>query len=194
MTTFKPKILAFAGSTRVGSYNKKLIKIGIQILKDKGADVTELDLRDIPMPLYDGDLEEAEGIPDNAWRFRKLLVDHHGCLISSPEYNSSISGVLKNAIDWASRPVPEEPPLLCFKGKVMALMSASPGKLGGLRALVHVRSILGSIGVLVLPTQLAIPQANKAFNEDGTLRDEMQLDLVSGVTDKLVEITTKLFS
>jgi len=144
------------------------------------------------MPLYDGDLEASDGIPENAWVFRKLLVSHPGVLIASPEYNSSISGVLKNAIDWASRPVPDEPNLFCFKGKIMALMSASPGGLGGLRALVHVRSILSNIGVIVLPDQLAIPKAGEAFNEDGSLIDETQTELVSKITAKLVDVTKKL--
>ena len=154
------KILAFAGSTRAGSFNKKLVQIAVAGARAAGAEVTYLDLRELPMPLYDGDLEAAEGLPANAQKFKELLLAHQGLLISAPEYNSGISGVLKNAIDWASRSAPAEAPLACFVNKVAALMSASPGALGGLRSLVHVRSILGNIHVLVLPDQIAIPRAH----------------------------------
>src|SRR5205085_3265644 len=97
------RILAFAGSTRAGSFNKKLLAVAVAAARDQGATVTQVDLRDLPMPLYDGDLEASEGLPENARTFRSLLIEHEGILISSPEYNSSISGVMKNAIDWASR-------------------------------------------------------------------------------------------
>ena len=123
--------------------------------------MTLLDLRDYPMPLYDGDLEEASGIPEPARRFKQVLIEHDGFLIASPEYNSSISPALKNAIDWASRPVPGEPALVAYQGKTAGLMAASPGALGGLRGLVHVRAILGNIGVLVIPEQIAVSSASR---------------------------------
>jgi len=189
---FKPKILAFAGSTREGSYNKKLLTVVINALAAHEVEVTRLDLRDIPMPLYDGDLEDSDGIPENGWEFRKLLKAHHGFIMACPEYNSSITGVLKNAIDWASRPVSEEPPLVCFKGKIVSLLSASPGGLGGLRGLVHVRSILGNIGSIVLPDQLAVSQANKAFTDDGTLIEEFHQKAVEKIVAKTVEMITKI--
>jgi chromate reductase len=129
------KILAFAGSTRKESFNKKLVKIAADAARAAGAQVTYLDLRDIPMPLYDGDLETEQGIPENAKKFKAMLMAHDGFLISAPEYNSSISGVLKNAIDWASRPVPGEAPLVCFAGKVVTLderLSRSAGRLARL--------------------------------------------------------------
>jgi NAD(P)H-dependent FMN reductase len=186
------KILAFAGSTRVESFNKKLVKIAAAGARAAGAEVTYLDLRDIPMPLYDGDLEAKEGLPANAKKFKELLLAHQGLLISAGEYNSSITGVLKNAIDWASRPLPGEGSLACFVGKVAALMSASPGALGGLRALVHVRSILGNIKVLVLPDQIAISKAHEAFNADGTLKDPKQQKGIEGLGAKLTEIIARL--
>src|SRR5208283_1217475 len=157
---YTPKILAFAGSTRKESFNKKLVRIAADTARNAGAQVTLLDLRDIPMPLYDGDLEAEQGIPENGKKFKALLLAHDGLLIAAPEYNSGISGVLKNAIDWASRPVAGEPPLACFAGKVATLMSASPGALGGLRGLVVVRSLLSNMGTIVLPTQVAVPQAH----------------------------------
>lgn len=187
------KILAFAGSTRVASYNKQLIKFAAQGAQSPGTQINVIDLRDFPMPLYDGDLEEASGLPDNAKKFKKLLREHDGLLISSPEYNSSITGVLKNAIDWASRAeTDDEPDLVCFKGKVAGLMSASPGGLGGLRGLVHLRSILGNIGVIVLPEQVAISSAHEAFDAAGKLKDERKAKQVIGIATGLADFLKKL--
>ncbi len=166
-----PRILAFAGSLRKDSYNKKLVKIAADAARRAGADVTFIDLKDYPLPIYDGDIEAASGIPENGLKLKKLFVEHDGLLLSCPEYNSSITAVLKNTIDWVSRQQPGEPNLVAFTGKVAVLMSASPGALGGLRGLVHVRSILGSINVIVLPQQLAISKAHEAFDEAGTLKD-----------------------
>jgi NAD(P)H-dependent FMN reductase len=171
-----PRILAFAGSTRRESFNKKLVQIAVKGARDAGAEVTLIDLKDFPLPLFDQDLEAEHGMPESGAKLKRLFIEHDGLLISSPEYNSSITGVLKDAIDWVSRPgpAPDEPPLVAFRGKVATLMSASPGALGGLRALVHVRSILGNIGVIVLPDQLSIPKAREAFQPDGSLIDAKQ--------------------
>ena len=166
-----PRILAFAGSLRRDSYNKKLIKIAAEGARKAGAEVTLLDLRDLDLPLYDGDLEDDKGLPPGGRRLKDLMLASDGFLISSPEYNSSISGALKNAIDWASRPCEGEKPLECFEGKVAALMATSPGALGGMRGLVTVRSILGNIGVIVLPGQVAVSKAGEAFAADGSLND-----------------------
>jgi chromate reductase, NAD(P)H dehydrogenase (quinone) len=187
-----PKILAFAGSIRTDSYNKTLVKIAAAGARTAGAEVTFLDLRDLPMPLYDEDLETAEGIPANALKFKEVMVAHQGLLIASPEYNSSISGVLKNAIDWASRPLSGEPPLAAFTDKVAAIMSASPGGLGGLRGLVHVRSILSNIRVLVIPDQIAIVKAHEAFNPDGSLKDSQQQASVENLGTKVAQMLMKL--
>jgi chromate reductase, NAD(P)H dehydrogenase (quinone) len=186
------KILAFAGSARQDSFNKKLVKIAIAGAKAAGAEVTYLDFRDLPLPLYDGDLETSDGLPENALKLKAMMKAHQGFLIACPEYNSSITPLLKNAIDWASRPQPEEPSLVCFKDKVTVLMSASPGGLGGLRGLVHVRSILGNIGVLVLPDQTAIVNAYQAFDENGNLKDESQQEAIEQLGKKLVAVTAKL--
>ncbi|MBN3909394.1 MAG: NAD(P)H-dependent oxidoreductase [Nostoc sp. NMS1] len=188
----KPKILAFAGSTRIDSYNKKLVKIAAAGAKAAGAEVTYIDLRDLPLPLFDEDLEAQEGLPANARTFKDLMISHQGLLIASPEYNSSLTAVLKNAIDWASRPAPNEAPLAAFAGKVASIMSASPGALGGLRGLVHLRSILGNIKVLVLPDQIAVPKAYEAFNSDGTLKDIKQQQSIEKLGDGLTKILLKL--
>jgi chromate reductase, NAD(P)H dehydrogenase (quinone) len=186
-----PKILAFAGSTRTDSYNKKLIKVAIRGAEAAGAEVTYLDLRDLALPLYDGDLE-AEHFPESALKLKEIMFAHDGLMISSPEYNSSISGVLKNAIDWASRPRPNEKPLQAFDGKVAALMSASPGALGGLRGLVTLRSVLGNIRVLVLPDQVAVSKADQAFNDDGTMKDAKQQASIEHLGSALAHTIAKL--
>ena len=187
-----PKILAFAGSTRIDSYNKKLVKIAAAGAKVAGAEVTYIDLRDLPLPLFDEDLEAKEGLPANARTFKDLLISHQGLLIASPEYNSSLTAVLKNAIDWASRPAPNEAPLAAFAGKVATIMSASPGAIGGLRGLVHLRSILGNIKVLVLPDQVALPKAYEAFDVDGTLKDSKQQESIEQLGAGLTKILLKL--
>lgn len=189
-----PKILAFAGSAREGSFNKTLVKIALKGAEEAGAEVTFLDFRDLPLPLFDEDLERREGLPENVLKLKQLMKSHQGFMIACPEYNSSITPLLKNAIDWASRPEPGEPPLglVCFRDKVAVLMSASPGALGGLRGLFHVRSILSSIGVLVLPEQKSISNAYEAFDEAGNLKDQQQQESVKQLGQKLTKILAKL--
>jgi len=189
---YTPKILAFAGSARTDSYNKKLVQVAVNGARAVGAEVTYIDFRDLPMPLFDEDLEQAEGMPENARKFKELMIAHDGLLIACPEYNSSITPVLKNAIDWASRPGENQPPLAAFANKVAAIMSASPGALGGLRGLVSVRSILGNIKVIVLPDQIAVPKAYEAFNADGTLVDPKQQESVANLGASVANVIAKL--
>jgi chromate reductase len=181
-----PKILAFAGSTRIRSYNKKLVVTAARAAEAAGAQLTVIDLRDYPMPFYDGDMEVHAGLPEKARALKQLMVDHHGFLLSCPEYNGSITAVLKNAIDWVSRPQPNEAPGIAFKGKWAALVAASPGNLGGLRGLVTVRQILNTLGVIVLPGQLAVVRASDAFAEDGNLKDPTQQSTLLTLTADLV--------
>jgi NAD(P)H-dependent FMN reductase len=187
-----PRILAFAGSLRRDSYNKKLVPIAAAGARAAGAEVTEFDLRDYPLPIFDEDLERSAGQPDNARKLKQMFVEHQGFLIAAPEYNSSITAVLKNTIDWVSRPMPGEPPLVGFMGKTAALMSASPGGLGGLRGLVHVRSILSNIGVLVLPDQVAVVKAFEAFADDGSLKDATLQAGIQGLGKALTGLLAKL--
>lgn len=187
-----PTVLAFAGSARKGSLNKRLVRIAARAAEEAGARVTLIDLADIPMPLYDADLESERGLPEPALRFKRLLIEHDGFLIASPEYNSSVTPLLKNAIDWASRPEPNEPALVAYRGKVAGLMGASPGRLGALRALGDLRSILQNIGVHVLPDFVATPNADEAFDERGDLKDPKQRDLIRGVAVRLVETIRRL--
>ncbi len=189
-----PKILAFAGSAKETSFNKKLVQIAAAGAKTAGAKVTYIDLRDFPMPLFDEDLEAQQGIPVAVREFKDLMVAHQGLLIACPEYNSSITPLLKNAIDWASRPEPNLPGLACFNSKVAAIMSTSPGGFGGMRGLVQVRAILDSIGVLVIPQQRSISQAFEAFNSDGSLKDPKQHQEVESLGVKLTSLLIKLSS
>jgi chromate reductase, NAD(P)H dehydrogenase (quinone) len=184
------KVLAFAGSLRKGSYNKQLVRVAARFARDAGAEVTELDLADHPMPIFDEDLETRDGVHPTAMKLKKLFREHDAFLISSPEYNSSLSAALKNVIDWLSRPVAGEPPLACFKGKTAALFAASPGALGGLRGLVHLRAVLGNIGVLLLADQLAVGRANEAFAADGSLANPKQAAMVKAIVDELVRVAT----
>ncbi|MFB5647328.1 MAG: NADPH-dependent FMN reductase [Candidatus Nitrosomaritimum yanchengensis] len=190
----KPKILAFAGSTRTDSFNKKLIRIAATGASEAGADVTVIDLRDFQMPLYDGDLEQNEGLPQNVQRLKELMSSQQGFLIAAPEYNSSITGVLKNTIDWTSRQAENETPLACYTGKVAGIMSASPGGLGGLRGLVHVRAILENMGVMVIPEQVTISAAHEAFDADNSLKDKKTEEKVKKIGANLTRILTKISS
>ena len=187
-----PRILAFAGSTRRESFNKKLVAIAAQGAREAGAEVTYIDLKDFQLPLFDQDLEAEQGMPENGKKLKKLFIDHDGLLIASPEYNGSFPAVLKNAIDWVSRPAPGEPSLVAFRGKVAILMSASPGAQGGRRGLVHVRSILGDIGVIVLPDQFALAKAHEAFHADGSLKDPKQQAGIEGLGKALASFVAKL--
>lgn len=189
MSTSPLRILAFAGATRTQSWNKKLIRLGADAVRREGAEVTLIDLRDVAMPLFDGDLEQ-EGLPPGAQVLKRLMVEHDGFLISAPEYNSSISGVLKNAIDWVSRPVGG--PVSAFRGKVAGLLAASPGNLGGIRGLFTVRQVLTVLGTLVIPTQFGLARAAEAFNADGSLKDPAQQKSVEGVASELVRIAGRL--
>lgn len=176
-----PKILAFAGSTREASFNKKLVNVAAAGARDAGAEVTVIDLRDFPMPLYDGDLEAADGLPEAARRLKALFMENQGLLISSPEYNGGMSAVLKNAIDWVSRSEGDEGGLAAYKNKVAGIMGTSPGRLGGLRGLPQVRQILSGLGVLVIPQQHALGGARQAFGDDGMLVDSAAQATVTGI-------------
>jgi len=187
-----PRILAFAGSLRKDSFNARLVRVAATGAEQAGAAVTTIDLRDHPLPLFDQDLEAAEGLPESGRRLKALFREHHGLLIASPEYNSSISAALKNAIDWISRPETDEPPLSCFTGKVAGIMAASPGGLGGLRGLVHLRAILGNIQVTVVPHQVAVPAAHEAFGDDGTLSDERKRTQVERIGGDVARMLARL--
>lgn len=169
------RIMAFAGSSRKGSFNRKLIRIAASGAEEAGAEVRLIELSDYPMPIMNEDLEAEKGMPVKAREFKKLMLQNDGLLIAAPEYNSSITPLLKNVLDWASRSeAADEPPLSSYRGKIAVIMSASPGDLGGLRGLVTLRMMLGNLGVTVLPSQRCISTAHEAFKDNGSLIDVRQ--------------------
>jgi chromate reductase, NAD(P)H dehydrogenase (quinone) len=167
----KPLILIIPGSTRKESIHRKLAVESVAALTAAGAETVLADLRDYPMPLYDGDLETKNGMPTEARLLKELARKADGFLIASPEYNGSYPGVLKNAIDWISRPEAGERPLEVFRGKVAAILSATPGPLGGSRVLKHLSELLGTIRVNVVE-QLGIPDSAGTFDGEGRLARE----------------------
>lgn len=188
-------IVAFAGSARRGSWNRKLVRIAAEGASAAGADVELLELVDYPMPLMNEDLEAEKGMPEAAARFKDKLREAQGFIISAPEYNSSITPLLKNCLDWASRSQsPDEKPLSAFRGKFAVLMSASPGSLGGMRGLVILRMMLGELGVTVIPAYRCISLADAAFSEDGSLKKAADQRAVKGLGAALAETLGKLKS
>lgn len=187
-----PKLLAFAGSLRTASLNKKLVAVAAQGAREAGAQVTLLDLRDLQMPMYDGDDEAAHGLPDNARAFKRLLMEHQGVLISTPEYNSQFPAVLKNAIDWASRREGDEKPLVAFGGKVAGVMSASPGAMAGLRGQALLRSQLAYLGMVIVPARIGVGRAADAFDDEGGLKDGKQRQSVRELGAETVRFVQRL--
>lgn len=181
----KPKVLVFAGSTREGSHNKKLARNAADLISD--AEVRIIDLKDYPMPLYDADLEEKSGLPENAVKFREVIDWADALIIATPEYNNSVTAVLKNAIDWASRP-----PRNVFKGKVVLPIAASIGGFGGLRSIMHLRDILRPLESFVTTDQITVSHADDAFDENDKLKDEETLDDLKEACDALIRITLAL--
>lgn len=186
------KILAFAGSARNESWNKKVLSVAVEGALEKKAEVTVIDLKDYPLPIFNQDLEDASGLPENAKKLKELFLNHEGLLLACPEYNSSITPLLKNTLDWVSRAEKkEEPPLAAYRGKTAALIAASPGALGGLRGLVTVRSILGNMKVVVLPDQMAVGKVNEALDEKGRFKDPKQESAVKAIGAGLAEFLTR---
>jgi NAD(P)H-dependent FMN reductase len=167
------RLLFFAGSTREGSFNRKLASLAQHIAVANGIEAVLAELKDYPMPLYDGDLEKKEGPPERARAFKALLAEYQGVFIASPEYNSSVTPLLKNTLDWVSRVRQEgESGLEVYRTRVFAIAGASPGNYGAMRSLLHLRQILEvGLGASVIPQQIAVPRAMDAFEQDGSLKD-----------------------
>ncbi len=185
----QPKILVFAGSIRTGSFNARLAALAVKELALADVEVTRISLLDYPLPIYDGDLETERGVPENAVKLKRLMTVHRGVFIASPEYNASVTSLLKNTLDWISR-VREgnEAPLAAFRGRVFALGAASNGSLGGYRSLMALRQILElGCGATVLPEQIAVREAASAFDDNDNLRDERAARLLKTVLARLVE-------
>ena len=190
------KILVFAGSARRDSLNKKLAGAGVSAVRTAGGEPTFLDLDDYPMPVYHGDLESEQGMPEGAQRVRELFMSHEALLIASPENNQSLSSLLKNTLDWLSRGIGDgkgpNSGLAPYRGKVAGIMNATPGPYGGVRHLIHLRQVLSGLGVIVLPGQVQLARADHAFDAAGSLTDEGALKALKSLATSLVEVTGKL--
>jgi len=189
------RLLFFAGSTREGSYNKKLARLAQRIATANGIEGVFVDLRNYPMPLYNGDLEAEQGPPLKAAEFKALLGEYDGVFIASPEYNSSITPLLKNTLDWVSRVKGNgDSGAEIYRSRVFAISGASPGYYGGMRSLLTLRQVLEvGLGATVIPKQLALPRARDAFDDDGSLKDEGHQKTLTGVVEALA-IAAKRFA
>jgi NAD(P)H-dependent FMN reductase len=190
------RILVFSGSARKASLNKKLARVAAEAARAAGGEVTLIDLDDYPMPVYHGDLEAASGMPDNALKLRALFLQHDALFIASPENNQSITSLLKNVIDWLSRSIGDgkgdNSGLAPYRNKVAGIMNATPGPYGGVRHLYHLRQVLSGLGVIVMPWQVQLAHADKAFDESGALLDQAALKAVNSLAKALVATGGKL--
>ncbi len=183
------KLLLISGSARAESLNGKLAAAAAKFASAQGVETDLVAPADLQLPLYDGDLEEAEGLPAAVVALKARFVAADAVLFACPEYNSSITPLLKNLIDWVSRAGSDsEAPLAAYKGKVAGLVSASPGALGGMRGLVTVRSVLGNIGVLVVPTQFALGKAHEAFDVEGNLSNDSAKKSLAAVVNEVIRV------
>jgi chromate reductase, NAD(P)H dehydrogenase (quinone) len=187
------KILVFSGSSRQASLNQKLLDTAVMGAVGVGAEVSKIHLLDLRLPIYDGDWEAERGLPKGALTFKKLVAEHQALLIATPEHNGGYTALLKNALDWASRPTDTDPSgLSIFAGKIAALVSASPGRLGGTGARIALRVFLVKLGVLVVPASFALSWADQAFNEQECLMDANVEKMVLGVGAALTKTATEL--
>lgn len=181
------RIAVISGSLRKGSYNTTLARYVAGKIKGPDVEIDEISLADLALPFMNEDLEREQGHPQSVLDLKKRLIAADGILFASPEYNGSLTAALKNAIDWASRPRPDEKPLEAFKGKAAGLLGASPGRLGGLRGLNHLRTILSGIGMHVTPVEYALSNAHEAFDDKGQMKDANNAKLATGVGETLVK-------
>jgi chromate reductase, NAD(P)H dehydrogenase (quinone) len=185
-----PKVLVLAGSIRTGSFNARLAAIAAKEIARAEAEVTRISLLDFPLPLYDGDHEARSGPPENAVKLKRMFCAHQGVFIASPEYNASLTPLLKNTIDWISRVRErQEPPLSAYRNRVFALGAASNGTYGGMRSIMALRHVLElGCGALVIPEQIAVREASHAFDENDELKDERSAALLRTLARRLVEL------
>lgn len=187
------RIAVISGSIRKGSFNTMLARfVASNMAGDGRVEIDEVSLAQLDLPMFSEDIESDSGLPASVLELKDRLIAADAVLIASPEYNGSLSGALKNAIDWASRPREGEVSLGCFKGKVGGLLSTSPGAIGGLRGLRHVRQILTQLHMVVVPTEYALGVAHEAFDEQGNLKDERAATMAKGVGLAVLQMTHAL--
>lgn len=189
------RLIAMPGSARRDSFNRRLLPTLVRGAEREGVEVTRIDPNDYRMPLYDGDLEHDEGLPEAAERLQALFADHHGFLLASPEYNGFFTPLLKNTLDWVSRPLPDgsgRPGTVHVRGKPAGIVATSPGALGGIRSLQHTRLYLSNLGFVVVPEQSGVPNAAKAFDDRDELIDERLRSAVEGVGAAVARLAIRL--
>ena len=183
------RLLVFAGSTRLASFNRKLAHVAAQMARASGAEVAHIELADFDIPMYNADLE-AQGTPADVMKLKQLMFDHPAWIICSPEYNGSYTALLKNTIDWVSSPVKSDPAwqegFKSFTGKVVGMLSASPGAQGGLRSQSHLAPLLLNAQCWVAPKAFALSRAADAFDADGKLVSEAHRSSVQAVIDQVL--------
>jgi len=189
------KLLIFAGSTRQASYNRKLAHVAAQMARATGAEVTHIELSDFNIPMYNADLE-AKGTPADVMKLKQLMFEHPAWIICSPEYNGSYTALLKNTIDWVSSPVKSDPAwqegFKSFSGKVVGMLSASPGALGGLRSQSNLAPLLLNAQCWVAPRAFALGQAGEAFDAQGQLVSDKHRGNVQAVIDQVLDASRRL--
>ncbi len=187
------KILVIPGSLRTGSLNARLAAVAAHELAKSGAEVTRISLSDFPLPIYDGDQQAKSGVPKHAVNLKRMMSAHHGVLIVTPEYNSSVPALVKNTIDWVSRVQDvHETRGQVFRERVFAIASASGGRLGGARALAALRLILSACHAHVLPNQLALPFADDAYDEMERLKNAADSDALKALVRQLIDVSQRL--
>jgi NAD(P)H-dependent FMN reductase len=187
------KILVIPGSLRSGSLNARLAAVAAHQLAQMGAEVARISLADFPLPIYDGDLQAKSGVPKNAINLKRMIAAHHGVLIVTPEYNSSVPALVKNTIDWVSRVQdPHEARGQVFRDRVFAIASASGGRLGGARALAALRLILSACHAQVIPNQLALPFADDAYDEMERLKHSADAEALKALARQLIDISQRM--
>ena len=187
------KILVIPGSLRTGSLNARLAAVAAHELAKQGADVTRISLADFPLPIYDGDLQAKSGVPKHAVNLKRMMAAHHGVLIVTPEYNSSVPALVKNTIDWVSRVQDaHESRGQVFRERVFAIASASGNRLGGSRALAALRLILSACHAQVIPNQFALAFADHAYDEMDRLKNSADSDALTALVRQLIDISQRM--
>jgi NAD(P)H-dependent FMN reductase len=187
------KILVIPGSLRTGSLNARLAATAAYEFTQAGADVTRISLADFPLPIYDGDLQSKSGVPKNAVNLKRMISAHHGVLIVTPEYNSSVPPLVKNTIDWVSRVQDgQESRGQIFRERPFAIAAASEGRLGGTRALAALRLILSACHATVIPNQLALSFASEAYDDMDRLKQPADIEALAGLVRQLTEVSQSM--
>jgi len=188
-----PKILVIPGSLRTGSHNAKLAALAAYEFALAGVEVTRLSFADYPLPIYDGDLQAKSGVPKSAVNLKRMIAAHHGCLLVTPEHNSSIPALLKNALDWVSRVQdPHEARGQVFRQRPFAIAAASESRLGGTRALASLRLILSSLQAQVIPSQLALSYAHQAYDDMDRLKNPADSEALQALVRQLIDVSQRM--